>query len=267
MVSVSAIFRWLYFPLLITIPFFTLNTRTLVGYTNILVYGNEVQSGCKIIADGTPEADAVITIDFGQGNCTSGKTVTLNEGSVFVDENEVVTFGARYQTIIFAMTNCNDNVTILKTYTDASSIELLGYDGDDTIVLGDGSEALDTTIFAKNFIIDGGGGNNVLTINDQASSASKQVTSLPTMFTGIHGIGNETISYFDIDHINMSLGNLDTQVYIFSTAKEDWQMYSNANDPWLAETMECLKLICWMGELHRDVSLNLITQGKLWLKT
>ena len=62
--------------------------RTLLGgHTNILVYGSEIRSGCIIIAEGANE-DALLTIDFGQGPCTSGKGVTLSEGSIFVNGNE-----------------------------------------------------------------------------------------------------------------------------------------------------------------------------------
>ena len=61
------------------------STRTLDGHTNILIYGSEVLSGCKINADGTDQSDAIITVDFGQGACTSGNSITLNEGSIEID--------------------------------------------------------------------------------------------------------------------------------------------------------------------------------------
>lgn len=76
------------------------------------MYGSEIQAGCKIIADGTDEANAVITIDFGQGVCTTtGKNVALNVGSIFIEKHEIITFGTSFQDIVFAMSNCDDEVS------------------------------------------------------------------------------------------------------------------------------------------------------------
>ena len=105
--------------------------RTLNGHSNILIYGSEIQPGCKIIADGTSEADTVITVDFGQGSCTTGQSVALKDGSIFLNKKEVVFFGRAYKDIIFMMSNCDDEVSILQTYSDASSVEVLAYDGND----------------------------------------------------------------------------------------------------------------------------------------
>jgi hypothetical protein len=193
---------------------------TLNGYTNILIYGNEVQSGCKIFADGTNEVNAVITVDFGQGSCTNGQQVTLFEGSVFIDKHEIISFGKSYKDIVFRMTDCNDMVTVAKTYRDTASVEVLGFGGDDTIVLGDSSNPLDTLLFA-NIIVDGGRGRrDVLRIQDQGSEASKPIAVRPTILNGIHGSGNETISYFGIENINLALGTAPAQVNVYSTAKD-----------------------------------------------
>ena len=118
-------------------------TRNLVGYSNILVYGSEIQPECKIIAEGTSDADAVITVDFGQGSCSSGNSVALSKGSIFIGNHEIISFGESYKDIIFAMSDCDDEVVIAKTYQDASSVEVLAYDGDDRIILGDESRPLD----------------------------------------------------------------------------------------------------------------------------
>lgn len=206
-------------PLFLKLVFNQYN-RNLVGYTNILVYGNEVLSGCSIIANGTPDADAVITIDFGQGSCKSGNEVALSEGSIFIDEVKIVTFGTAFKDIIFAMSDCDDVITIAKTYTDTSSVEVLGYGGNDRIILGDSSRPIHNIIFA-NIIIDGGRGKrDVLRIQDQGSSKSKPVAVRPTTLTGIHGTGSETISYFGIENINLSLGSSAAQVNVYSTAKD-----------------------------------------------
>ena len=94
------------------------------------------------------------------------------------------------------------------------------FDGNDRIVLGDSSRPLETLIFA-NIIVDGGKGNrDVLMIRDQGSSTSKPIAVRPTMLTGIHGSGSETISYFDIENINMALGKAAAQVNVYSTARD-----------------------------------------------
>jgi hypothetical protein len=236
--------------------------RTLNGYSNIFIYASEVQSGCKIIADGTSAANAAITVDFGQGLCTSGTAVTLDEGSIFIGDAEVVSFGTPYKDIVFIMTECNDMITIAKTYADTSSVEVLGYGGDDIIVIGNAIQALDTGIFGS-LIIDGGEGfGDRLLIQDQGSSAAKEITIRPTMLNGIHGSRNQTVSYFSIEQIDMSLGNAAAQVYMFATAKDDWLPYSLTHNSWLENTLECLKPICLMGQLKADLSLTLTTQGE-----
>ena len=204
-------------------------TRTLAGYTNILVYGSEIQPGCKIIANGT-STDAVITIDFGQDLCTVGKTVSLGEGIILIGNDDIVSFGTPYKDIVFVMSDCDDVITIFKTYSNALSVEVLGHGGDDKIVLGDSNRPLDTIIFA-NIIIDGGqGSRDVLTIHDEGSKESKAVAMHSMMLTGIHGSGSQTILYSGIESINLLLGSASTQVDISST--------------------------------ENDVSLTIITQGK-----
>lgn len=74
------------------------------------MYASEVKAGCKIFANGTDEADAVITIDFGQGSCTMGTKAALNIGSIFIEKREIITFGTSYKDIVFAMSNCDDEV-------------------------------------------------------------------------------------------------------------------------------------------------------------
>ena len=196
--------------------------RTLIGHSNILVYGSEVKPGCKIIADGSNE-DAVMTVDFGQGSCESGKTASLNEGSIFINGIEIVSFGSVFKDVIFLMTECNDEVSIVKTYTDASSIEVLGYGGDDDITVGavhPAAPSLDLEIFA-NLIIDGGaGGADELIIRDLGSSASKSIGVYPTMLTDIIGGTNGTISYFAVENIDMLLGTTDTDVRVYFTPRD-----------------------------------------------
>ena len=188
-------------------------TRTLAGYTNILVYGSEIQPGCKIIANGT-STDAVITIDFGQDLCTVGKTVSLGEGIILIGNDEIVSFGTPYKDIVFVMSDCDDVITIFKTYSNALSVEVLGHGGDDKIVLGDSNRPLDTIIFA-NIIIDGGGDTDLLMIHSQS-----YVQIRSTMISGIQGSEGPIISYFNLDDIDMSLGSSPAQVDVFSTAKE-----------------------------------------------
>ena len=193
---------------------------TLDGYTNILIHGNQVRPGCKIIADGAGDTNAIITVDFGPGSCTSGHSVTLNEGSIVINGNEIVTFGASFRDIIFAGSNCNDQLTIAKTNSDTSSVEIIAYDGSDTIVIGDSSSPLDTNIVG-NVIIDGGSGVDVLVIHDETSTASKpDVEVRPTSISGIHADSAHSVSYFDVENIDLKLGTVAAQVNVLSTAQD-----------------------------------------------
>jgi hypothetical protein len=184
-----------------------------------LVYGNEVHSKCKIIAQGTTQADAIITVDFGARSCTSN-TVTLNEGIITINGNQVVSFGPSFKDIVFFMSNCDDRVFITKTYRDSSSIEINGADGNDTIELGDARQGFESLVFA-NIIIDGGAGtNDKLVIHDESSNISKPGIELrPTLLTGIHGSARQTVSYFDVEDLNVELGTHPAEITVFSTAK------------------------------------------------
>ena len=71
--------------------------RTLIGHTDILVYASEIQTGCKIIANGTSTADSRITIEFGRGSCNIGKNAALNVGSIFIGKREFIKIGRSYK--------------------------------------------------------------------------------------------------------------------------------------------------------------------------
>ena len=194
-------------------------TWTLDGYTHVYIQGNEVGSNCRIVAQGTSLADAVITVDFGTGSCGSGYQVTLNEGSILIGVNEIISFGSSFKNIIFIMSNCNDEVFISKTHGDASSIEIQGADGNDVIELGNADHPLET-IFG-NIIIDGGKGSDKLTLQDMSSTQSKPNVELrPTTMTGIHGSDDNSISYFGVEASFVNLGSVPANVTVFSTSKD-----------------------------------------------
>lgn len=144
--------------------------------------------------------------------------MTLHEGSIIIDGEEIVLLGTAFKDIIFAMTNCDDEINIVKTHADASSIEVLGYDGDDSVVIGDGSLALDDVF--GNLIIDGGGGYDSLMIRDQGSSMPKSIAVHPTMMAGIIGNENDTVFYFDIDSIDVSCGISNTNITVHDTPRD-----------------------------------------------
>ena len=181
------------------------------------MYGSEVQPGCKIIANGSSDTDAVITVDFGQGPCTSGSTATLRSGSISIGGIEIVTFATSFKDIIFLLSNCHDEVTIIETYPDASSVEVIGYAGDDKLIIGNENLVVDD-IFGS-IIVDGGVGNDLLVIRDQSHSGSKSVAVHSTLIAGIHGTHEDNIYYYNIETIDMSLGPSDMAVDVFSTAR------------------------------------------------
>ena len=169
--------------------------RYLSGYTNILVYASQIRSGCYIRGYGSSEADAIVTVDFGQTECTSGVSITLDEGSIIFDGREVIRFDSPFKDIILKMTECNDEINILKTFTDVSSINVLAYGGNDKIVLGDETESLDTIIFG-NIMIDGGRGSaDILWIHNEMSVA------------GFNTVGADTIIYFATENIDVKISD------------------------------------------------------------
>lgn len=139
----------------------------------------------------------------------------MSEGSVVIDGNEILSFGASFKDIVFQLSNCDDQITITKTHNDSSSIEIIAYNGIDTIELGDSSQPFDTNIVG-NIIIDGGADKDSLIIKDQTLVVSKPVQVRSTLITGIQA-SNKTISYFDIENIDMSFGAVAAQVEVLST--------------------------------------------------
>ena len=114
------------------------------------------------------------------------------------------------------MSDCDDEIVIAETYSDALSVEVLGYNGNDRIVLGDKNRPLEKIIFA-NIILDGGeGSRDVLVVNDQGTTTAKPIEVRATKVTGIH---NRHISYFDMETIDIGMGIAAQEVHVFSTAK------------------------------------------------
>lgn len=114
------------------------------------------------------------------------------------------------------MSDCDDEIVIAETYSDALSVEVLGYNGNDQIVLGDKNRPLETIIFA-NIILDGGeGSRDVLVVNDQGTTTAKPIEVRATKVTGIH---NRHISYFDMETIDIGMGIAAQEVHVFSTGK------------------------------------------------
>ena len=115
---------------------------------------------------------------------------------------------------------CFFQVIIAETHSSATSVEILGYAGNDRIVLGDNNRPLDEIIFA-NIIIDGGEGDrDTLAVNDQGSSVSKPIEVRATTVTGIHGSNGESIAYFDLETIDVALGRAATVANVYSTSKD-----------------------------------------------
>ena len=192
--------------------------RILNGYTNILIYGSEVLPGCKVIAQGSADADAIITVDFGQGTCSTGASASLHAGIISINGNEIVSFSTAYKDIVFVTSDCADEISIFETYSDASSVEVISNAGDDNIIIGGDNRPLDTNIFC-NIIVDGGPGSDVLTIRDYDSLVSKSVEVHSTMLRGLYGSEDEAIFYFYVEEIDMTLCDADAQVDVYSTAK------------------------------------------------
>ena len=225
---------------------------TIEGHTNLLIYGSEVRSGCKIIAEGTDIANATIRVDFGQGSCSGGHSISLNEGSISIDDREVVQFGSPFKDITLTMTDCDDLVSVVKTYPDTSSIEVIGNNGHDIINIGDSSEPFDTNIFG-NIILDGGGGSDALDISDQTSSTSKQVEVRSSIIFGIHA-NQQSVSYFDIENGKFLFLIFTVVIQLFS---EEFHLFAEIEvDIKLGTVSTMLSVL----SLANGTSVNLTTQ-------
>ena len=146
-----------------------------------------------------------------QGPCIDGKTVALREGQIFtVGYDDAIAFEPKYKNIILKTTDCDDRITIVKTYPNASSLKVFGYGGNDRVIVGDGSHPLDTLIFA-NLTIDGGLGTDKLKIHDEGSLVNKSVIMHYPTVIGVTG-NSTTFSYHDFEDIHFLLGNANMDV-------------------------------------------------------
>jgi hypothetical protein len=219
---------------------------TLTGHTNLEILGDEIKQGCHITASGSVEATAILTVDLGAVDCTStnGLSIELNEGSLSIDGNEILSFGAPFADIYLVTSPCGDSgtlkaamcivpsqlftphhnffsvslVNITKTYADSSSIEITVFDGDSSIVIGNEAAAFDTQIFSS-IIIDAGDGFDSLKIYDTASNVAKSVEIRPTTMKGLHADTVQGVSYFGIESVDIELGTAAANLTVHSTAK------------------------------------------------
>jgi hypothetical protein len=193
---------------------------SLIGHTNLQIHGDLIQPNSKIIANGTSQADALLVVDFTSGTCTTGYTIELDEDTIFINGLEAVKFGDAFKDIQFIMSACDDNVYIKSTKMDASSIEIIGTSGTNTIELGYASAPFEDQIHC-NVIIDGGKGTkDQLKIHDSSSSLLKDIELRPTLISGIHSSNNNTISMFSIELIDIELGTSPANFTIYSTSKD-----------------------------------------------
>lgn len=193
---------------------------SLIGHTNLQVHGNLIQSNFKVIAEGTSQADAVLVVDFTLGTCTKGHTIELDEDTITIDGIEAVQFGDAFKDIQFIMSLCDDRIYIKSTKMDASSIEIIGNSGNNTIELGDALAPFEDQIHC-NVIIDGGkGSRDELKIHDSTSPMLKDIELRPTLISGFHDSSNNTISMFNIELIDIELGTAPANLTVYSTSKD-----------------------------------------------
>lgn len=194
---------------------------TLEGHTNLFIHGSLIGSNFKVIADGTSLATALLVVDFSEKtSCNSHHTVILTAGTISIDSIEAVQYGEAYSDIQLVMSSCDDMVHVESTYESASSIEIVGTAGNNTIELGVDESPFEEQIHC-NIIVDGGkGSNDVLKIHDSSSSMLKPDLAMrPTLISGIHNSTNHSISLFNIEHVEFELGTSPANFTVYSTAK------------------------------------------------
>jgi hypothetical protein len=170
---------------------------TLVGHTNILVKANEVSNGCVLNVDGAARR-AILTVDFGTAECSPTlpnphPTVTLDQQNnllSFSNQNGTemtINHGEAFLDISIILSDCDDIVTIASTFQtpNASSVEISGRGGNDTITIGVVGQKFEE-IIVGNIIIDAGtGSNNSLEIIDDSDKNKNEQLRIRQL-TGLH---------------------------------------------------------------------------------
>ena len=110
----------------------------LIGHTNVVLKGRDIQPGCHIDVPGSDQSDATLFIDLEMDRaCTTGFTVEVDEDNIIIDGNSVITFGTPFKGIDIAMSPCDDTVIIKKTRQDADVISIETGNGNGEIICYD----------------------------------------------------------------------------------------------------------------------------------
>ena len=155
------------------------------GYTNLEVKASQIDPNCKINAlQGVGKAKLVI--DFrpkASATCSNGNHVIVTADSLLKysvvriakvggrDWNSEIKVGKNFREIELLMTDCSDNVDILKTSQFSGGIVVRTGAGTDVVRVGNGDIGLDS-IF-KNVFVYGGEGQDTLIVNDAGSQKKK----------------------------------------------------------------------------------------------
>lgn len=104
----------------------------LVGHTNLEIRGDQINSGCNIVAQGE-KTDSVLTVDFGLGtvgaNCIQGYDIEVSAGRMIIN-GATLDYGSVFKTINLVMSDCDDTVRVTSTFGDAILVDIAAGGGD-----------------------------------------------------------------------------------------------------------------------------------------
>jgi len=200
----------------------------LVGHTNVVVDANRILRGCNIRSSGGQFNEASLTLDFATSDCSDGNEVTIgangSEMEIIVTRPETsggeftITLGPSYTYIELFLPPCDrTTVTIVSTLETVEDIFIQGGAGDDIIAVGNLKDGLDS--IHADITVNGGLGQNVLSIIDSASIKAKNGRLTSGLVLGLLPWDNQTLSFSDVDTLELSLSAGGNDLEVSSTPR------------------------------------------------
>tara|TARA_R110002111_G_scaffold227346_1_gene288827 strand:+ start:57078 stop:71642 length:14565 start_codon:yes stop_codon:yes gene_type:complete len=114
----------------------------------------------------------------------------------------------------------NDTIRVRSTPVSVTSINILAAAGDDTIQIYDAGNTVDN-ITNANFVIDGEGGNDTLTIIDFGDVSGDTVVITSTTVDGLFSAAGTDITFANIDNLNVTATSGNDTIDVSMTTQED----------------------------------------------
>ena len=201
------------------------------GHTSLYINIDQIDPTCSIVVSGGQLTRATFTIDFGfessasERPCTNQNTVRMStvgqttKIEVTRGDGESFTYilPPAFTDFVFKMTNCEDVVEIVDTLQSNGTVTVYGGEDIDDISIGNDNSGTDTIY--KSLYINGGGDEDIFTINDAGSSLGKNdLLMASTYMIGLLGSKNATLEFENVEDIFLDLSEGSNYLEIISTA-------------------------------------------------